>query len=175
VGVRCAGHATPLYPRKLALKFPDRLRPISRYIRSNLECSDTPPMCVCVCVCVEKEKLVAGPRWWPNTRRDWPTDRRSLDNLNFCITKGVKISCSNFREWTNRTGSSEEGFGVKGNGLPSLMNLGGGGNNIKRVHKETCYHAECIHRVPYPYGGMLLIETIAEEWRLLGCYTVWLL
>jgi hypothetical protein len=25
----------------------------------------------------KKEKLVAGPRWWPDTRIDWPTDRRS--------------------------------------------------------------------------------------------------
>jgi hypothetical protein len=24
-----------------------------------------------------KEKLVAGPRWRPDTRTDWPTDRRS--------------------------------------------------------------------------------------------------
>jgi hypothetical protein len=25
----------------------------------------------------EKEKLVAGPTSWPDTRTDWPTDRRS--------------------------------------------------------------------------------------------------
>jgi hypothetical protein len=25
----------------------------------------------------EKEKLVAGPRWAPDTRTDWPTDCRS--------------------------------------------------------------------------------------------------
>jgi hypothetical protein len=24
-----------------------------------------------------KQKLVAGPRWWPDTGTDWPTDRRS--------------------------------------------------------------------------------------------------
>jgi hypothetical protein len=25
----------------------------------------------------EKENLVAGPRWWPDTSTDWPNDRRS--------------------------------------------------------------------------------------------------
>jgi hypothetical protein len=24
----------------------------------------------------EKDKLVAGPTWWPDTQADWPTDRR---------------------------------------------------------------------------------------------------
>jgi hypothetical protein len=31
----------------------------------------------------EKAKLVAGPRWWSDTRRDWPTDRRSQENFDF--------------------------------------------------------------------------------------------
>jgi hypothetical protein len=30
-----------------------------------------------------KEKLAVVPRWRPDTRRDWPTDRRSLDNFDF--------------------------------------------------------------------------------------------
>jgi hypothetical protein len=25
----------------------------------------------------EIAKFVAGPRWWPDTRTDWPTDRRA--------------------------------------------------------------------------------------------------
>jgi hypothetical protein len=25
----------------------------------------------------EREKLVAGPRWVPDTKKDWPTDSRS--------------------------------------------------------------------------------------------------
>jgi hypothetical protein len=29
----------------------------------------------------EKEKLVTGPRWAPDTKTDWPTDRRSQCNL----------------------------------------------------------------------------------------------
>jgi hypothetical protein len=31
----------------------------------------------------EKEKLVAGPRWWADTRTDWPTDRRSSNSFDF--------------------------------------------------------------------------------------------
>jgi hypothetical protein len=31
----------------------------------------------------EKEKLVAGPRWAPDTKTDWPTDCRSQINCNF--------------------------------------------------------------------------------------------
>jgi hypothetical protein len=31
----------------------------------------------------EKEKLVTGPRWMPDTKTDWPTDRRSYDNFDF--------------------------------------------------------------------------------------------
>jgi hypothetical protein len=27
--------------------------------------------------------LVMGPRWVPNTKRDWPTDRRSHHNFDF--------------------------------------------------------------------------------------------
>jgi hypothetical protein len=31
----------------------------------------------------EKEKLVKGPRWAPDTETDWPTDCRSQINFNF--------------------------------------------------------------------------------------------
>jgi hypothetical protein len=31
----------------------------------------------------EKEKLVKGPRWAPDTKTDWPTDFRSQINFNF--------------------------------------------------------------------------------------------
>jgi hypothetical protein len=31
----------------------------------------------------EKEKLAAGPTWEPDTRTDWPTDRRRKFNFNF--------------------------------------------------------------------------------------------
>jgi hypothetical protein len=31
----------------------------------------------------EKEKLVAGPRWVPDTKTDWPIDCLSLFNFNF--------------------------------------------------------------------------------------------
>jgi hypothetical protein len=40
----------------------------------------------------EKDKLVGGPRLWPDTRTDWPNDHRSYDNFDFnsigrfCIT-----------------------------------------------------------------------------------------
>jgi hypothetical protein len=27
--------------------------------------------------------MVAVPRWWFDTRTDWPTDRRSLDDFDF--------------------------------------------------------------------------------------------
>jgi hypothetical protein len=27
--------------------------------------------------------MVAGSRWWPDTRTDWPTDRRSYYNFDF--------------------------------------------------------------------------------------------
>jgi hypothetical protein len=30
-----------------------------------------------------EEKLVAGPRWVPDTKTDWPTDRRSSYNFDF--------------------------------------------------------------------------------------------
>jgi hypothetical protein len=29
----------------------------------------------------EIQKLIAGPRWWPDTRREWPTDRRFKTTL----------------------------------------------------------------------------------------------
>jgi hypothetical protein len=31
----------------------------------------------------EKEKLVKGPKWAPDTKTDWPTDCRSQINFNF--------------------------------------------------------------------------------------------
>jgi hypothetical protein len=31
----------------------------------------------------EKEKLVAGPRWAPDNKTDWPIDCRSSINFNF--------------------------------------------------------------------------------------------
>jgi hypothetical protein len=31
----------------------------------------------------EKEKLVKGPRWAPDTKTDWPTDCRSQINFSF--------------------------------------------------------------------------------------------
>jgi hypothetical protein len=34
----------------------------------------------------KKEKLVAGPRWVPDTKTDWPTDCRSEINFNFNFT-----------------------------------------------------------------------------------------
>jgi hypothetical protein len=33
----------------------------------------------------EKEKLVVGPRWAPDTKTDWPTDCRSQINFNFTV------------------------------------------------------------------------------------------
>jgi hypothetical protein len=33
-------------------------------------------------ICEEKAKSVAVPENWPDTRTDWPTDRRLQDNLN---------------------------------------------------------------------------------------------
>jgi hypothetical protein len=42
----------------------------------------------------EKEKLVAGPRWEPDTKTDWPTDRRSQIsfNFNFNFNRITKVS-----------------------------------------------------------------------------------
>jgi hypothetical protein len=38
----------------------------------------------------EKEKLVVGPRWAPDTKTDWPTDCGSKFNFNFNF---------NFKSW----------------------------------------------------------------------------
>jgi hypothetical protein len=41
------------------------------------------------------KNLVMCPRWVPDTKRDWPTDRRSPNNFNFScsyITAGVFAS-----------------------------------------------------------------------------------
>jgi hypothetical protein len=39
----------------------------------------------------EKEKLKAGPRWWPNTRTDWPNDRPSQDKFEFGLNLNSHI------------------------------------------------------------------------------------
>jgi hypothetical protein len=35
----------------------------------------------------EKGKLVAGPRWTPDTKTDWPTDCRSLCDFDFDLDR----------------------------------------------------------------------------------------
>jgi hypothetical protein len=35
----------------------------------------------------EKEKLVPGPRWAPDTKTDWPTDYRLQINFNPKLTR----------------------------------------------------------------------------------------
>jgi hypothetical protein len=38
----------------------------------------------------ENEKFVAGPRWWPHTGVDGPTDRPLYDNFDFAAVKGER-------------------------------------------------------------------------------------
>jgi hypothetical protein len=39
----------------------------------------------------ERAEFVTVPTWWPDGRTDWPTDRRSQDNLTLTLTQ--KFQC----------------------------------------------------------------------------------
>jgi hypothetical protein len=42
----------------------------------------------------EKRKIGHRSRWWPDTRTDWPTDRRSRGNMNLNYSNCVYSSFS---------------------------------------------------------------------------------
>jgi hypothetical protein len=47
----------------------------------------------------EGEKLVAGSRWMPDTKTDWPTDRRSQYNFDF----GLELAAGGIPAWSQRS------------------------------------------------------------------------
>jgi hypothetical protein len=46
------------------------------YYSSFTDNNNNNPNCLNIAIEV-KEELVADPRWWPDTRTDWPADHRS--------------------------------------------------------------------------------------------------
>jgi hypothetical protein len=51
----------------------------------------------------EEEKLVGGPRWWPDTRTAYQTDRRSYDNSEFDFDIPLTTPCGGWLEYFQRS------------------------------------------------------------------------
>jgi hypothetical protein len=71
-----------LNPRKTALPRLSnncklQIRPLER------EGAPLQPTRICLKMMIKEDKLVAGPRWLPDTKIDWPTDRRSQYNFDY--------------------------------------------------------------------------------------------